>query len=384
MIHKVPQMLTISITNALFFLALAFGVANILFPHTIFTILHLVFGTLVILNELKYTSTRSWLFAFLILLAILILVVKLLMGFTVALSLFPNFVIGAGLAHAVARGSIKQGTAYLFFYLLSCFFIYHMLVGADPNRILKSSQNAVSLYMLLSLMILIFLHRQGRIAAPLFPSFLCLVLSVWAIGRSGIISSFIIFLAMLFAQARALGTSRSRKSKIAIRGLIMIFVILSIFIMWDYLLTASNTHLSYLIAKGLHDQARQDMMSSYLHHITPFSFLFGAELGYMPVINEYSDNPHNYYILLHSSFGLVALIMFILVGFHLIGEIWGGNFVYVISVFACLFRIGTDSGIGIFSFIFLTLTIYGINVSWLKVTSRGKFTIGAQVSSVKA
>lgn len=346
-------------TNILFFLTVVSGFGCIVFTNVYCVMLYIGFGMIFVMNELNRLKfkTLEILFIFLILLTMFMVGLRSIMGFTIALSIFPNFIIGASLAYAIVRGSIKEKTALLIFYLVAGYFIYHMIIGSNPNEILPSSQNAISAYVLSSLMLLMFLYRQERIKVPLFPAFLYVILSIWAIGRAGIISSLIIFMAMLFMP------ERSRIIKIVTVSVMAILVIISVFIYRNYLMNLLNILLPHVISAGAADNIRELLIRSYLQEITPFGFFFGVELKNIAIMSLVENNPHNSYIWLHASLGIVAFILFALVLLHFFRELIGGNVVYGISVFAYLFRIATDSVIGytVFTFVFFTLTLYGIN-----------------------
>ncbi len=354
---------TSNLTNVLFVLTVASGAGIVLFEHTAFIVFYIAFGLLFMLNEIARLTSLAALCYLLVFLALLILVVRGLMGFTLELTLFYNLPICAALANVVVRRGITPEAAYFIFYLIIGYLAYKMLSGADPNKLFTASRNAVSTYAISSLMLLVFLYRQGRIAVPYIPAFLCLTLSVWAIGRSGIIVSLIIFLVMLFAKDRRFVLGRSRRTKNVIRVVLITLAIIAVFSMWDKLMVMLDPYLYYLKAKGLSDVHRSDLILAYLEHIEPFEFFFGVKTETIQVFSLYSNNPHNSYISLHSSFGFIAVIMFALISYYLYKEFIAGNIVYGTIVIAFLFRIATDSQIGriVFTFIFLTLTFYGIS-----------------------
>jgi hypothetical protein len=364
--HKISELLMLDITNILFLITVVSGFGNIIFTHACFIILYVVFGILIVLNELNHFKVLSVLYVFFVFLAMLMVGIRSIMGFTIGLSLILNFTIGAGLAHAVVRGSIEKKTARLIFYLVAGYFIYHMFTGSLPSEILSASRNAISIYVLSSLMLLIFLYRQDRIAAPLFPAFLYLILTIWASGRAGIISSLVIFLALGFLPERPLKLRRSRLRKIVIRGVIAVLAIVAVFIYWDELMIGVRVYMPHFKAGGLSAGFRANFISSYLQELSLFGFFFGVELKDIGIIHLFNNNPHNSYIGLHASLGIVALILFALIAFHLIKEFVDGNVIYGICILAYLFRIGTDTVIGnsFFSFIFLALIFYGVDDIW--------------------
>jgi len=133
--------------------------------------------------------------------------------------------------------------------------------------------------------------------------------------------------------------------------------------MCDQFIIDENSYLYYFIAKGFSDDDRKEMLMEYLNNMTSIGLAIGLDLDKLPVISSQSSNPHNSYIVLHASIGFVGIIMLSFITFHVISEIIIGNVGYGIAVLAYLFRIATDSEIGmnVFTFIFLTLTLKGVS-----------------------
>ncbi len=119
----------------------------------------------------------------------------------------------------------------------------------------------------------------------------------------------------------------------------------------------------YLMNKGLGDDEREYMILSYLQQIKSFTFIFGADLHSIPFISLFNYNPHNSYIKLHASLGIILFLFLIPIAFHFFKELISGHIAYAVIVLSYLFRIATDSliGSGVFTFIFLVLILYGIN-----------------------
>lgn len=352
-----------NLSNAIFFWTVAFGAGAMFFEHKAFIGLYIGLGTLFILLELKRLTVRSVLFYSLIILAIVVLAIKALFGFTIAKSMIVSLAIGAGLANAMVHGRIRPKTARSIFYMITVYLIYQMLIGTDPNELFKASRNAVSSYAISSLMILVFLYRQRQIAPPILPALICMILSIWAIGRSGIISSLSIFIAMLFASNISLTSKPSKILQITTKVMCISFGIIIVLVIWNNSIANTESYLSYFIARGLSDEVRKEIIIEYLHYLTPSSAILGLELQIIPSINFANNDPHNSFIMLHAYLGLLGFIMFALITFHLISEFIHGNFIYGTIVLGYLLRISTDSEVGItvFTFIFLTLTFNGVS-----------------------
>ncbi|OQB30209.1 MAG: hypothetical protein BWY08_01314 [Bacteroidetes bacterium ADurb.Bin174] len=116
------------------------------------------------------------------------------------------------------------------------------------------------------------------------------------------------------------------------------------------------------MARGLEDDARSYIILSYIQAINPLSFIFGVDLESISFLSQYNYNPHNSYISLHAAFGIISFLFYVPAGYYVVRELIDRHMGYAICIVAYLLRIGTDSVIGfnILSFIFLTLTLLGL------------------------
>lgn len=379
---------SVNITNILFFGTIISGIGRIFFSSDIFLILYAAFSLILILNELRYLKFTAplVLFTFILLLVFLMLWLKMIMGLNTAFYVIHHFIIGSFLAHAIFRGSIKKQTALLIFFIVAGYFIYNLTlvdVSGETLDEIMQKRNSISVLVISCLMVLVFLNRQGNASAPLIPAFAYVIVSIGATGRSGIISSLVIFLAMIF---NADNLQFTRTKKIIGYFTIITAVSVAIFIYREELMNMANILMPYLMSKGFKDEARTYMILSYLQRITPLSLIFGVDLESIHFLTQYNYNPHNSYIKLHAVLGVVSFLFYIPLVYYLFKELLARHVVYVICILAYLFRIGTDSVVGsnVLSFVFLTLILYGINSAVKKSNKNLTHLLGKKTNPIVA
>lgn len=360
-----PARFSINITNVLFLFTIMSGIGRMFLENDIFLILYAVFSFLIILNELKHFKLIAPLFLLIVLmfLVILILWLKMIMGLNYSLNILQHFIVGSCLAHAIFRGGINKRTALIIFYLITGYFIFNIFflnVSVDELELIENKRNSISVLVISCFIILIFLYRQNKVVMPIIPAFIYVIVSIWAQGRSGIITSLIIFLAMVFAPE---SSRLTMKKKMVIFFTMATVTVVIIFIYFDEIMTMANTLMPYLIAKGLADDERSYIILSYIQKINTFSFIFGVDLERIHFLTQFNYNPHNSYIKLHTVVGIVSFLFYIPVAYHVVRELIDRHVVYVVCVLAYLLRIGTDSIVGsnVLSFVFLTITLLGLD-----------------------
>ncbi|MFW0886803.1 UNVERIFIED_CONTAM: hypothetical protein MKS84_08865 [Pseudomonas sp. JL1] len=121
---------------------------------------------------------------------------------------------------------------------------------------------------------------------------LVLVSSFPLYGRSGI--------AMAFALVLVVLCHRSIKLAVLLGGVGLLVAVFSLESIESYIYGATN------FSAGM-ESPRSEMLAQYLDSLDGVSFLFGVDLGRVPMILEYNKNPHNAFILLHSYYGISVI-----------------------------------------------------------------------------
>jgi hypothetical protein len=225
-----------------------------------------------------------------------------------------------------------------------------MLAGVDGYSALKfSSWNGISMLMLAACISLYIILSMENKKIDLKPALFTLVISIWGIGRSGIASSFVLLLGLLFARLRA-------KPKFIYYVIICLFIAyfaLSMFAM-DYSIfgNAIDHYLARQMATG--PSERWTMWMNYFNNLDIFRLIFGVNVVEDPwpegEINEY--NYHNSFINLHLQTGFMGLITLALIIF-LLFKFFRINQVFLFLLLTVILRWSTDNFIFFGSFDFI-------------------------------
>jgi hypothetical protein len=285
-----------------------------------------------------------------------------------------HFIIsGYGFSMILIKKYVYSWSAYFVFYSLAAYFLFYMFLGYSGDEVLKwSSSNNISIIMLISCISLyIILDFENR-EINLIPAALTLLISIWGIGRGGIISSLILFIGLLFFKYK----NKSKYIFILVTTLILIFLL--IFLFSDSLIefAINNNYLSNaafrFIERGdefTESSARSNMWQNYYNNLDFQRIIFGANVEKDPWDTgaENSYNYHNSFINLHLQTGILGLITICILLFALF-KYYKINKLYFILLLVLLSRSLTDTMIffGRYDFIPYFFIFAFINNSYIK------------------
>lgn len=170
------------------------------------------------------------------------------------------------------------------------------------------SRNYISIYLLFAIFLLLVIYDKKDKDLPYWILILNLVLCIFAIGRSGIISSILLFVLFTFHKAR---NSFLKKYKIEIPICIGLSFILFIVFNNNFILASFFPRFQDEGAI-VSNNGRLRIYSKYLQLMFSSlkNFVFGVKISdmnsYIPFIN---GNLHCSYLQIHASFGIMGLIL---------------------------------------------------------------------------
>jgi hypothetical protein len=273
-----------------------------------------------------------------------------------------------GIAMIMLRGYVYSWGGYIVFYSLSAYFLILMLAGVDGYSALKySSWNGISTLMLVACISLYIILSLEKKYIDLKPALITLVISIWGIGRSGIVSSFVLLLGILFV--------RLRDKPKYIYYVIYCFIIACVFYIffslvmdYDMLANAIDHYLTRKTESG--PSERLNMWTNYFYNIDIFRLLFGVNIVEDPwpegEIFEY--NIHNSFINLHLQTGFMGLFTIALIIFAFF-KFYRTNQVFLILLLTIVLRSSTDLLIffGPFDFVPFFFIFYFIKSSHFRI-----------------
>jgi len=277
-----------------------------------------------------------------------------------------------GFSMILIKKKVYAWGGYIVFYLLALYFLILMFLGVNGDLALKwSSSNGISTVMLISCISLYIILRFEEKELDLIPAFITLIISIWGIGRGGIISSLILFLGLLFLKYNT-------KKKYIFLIVISLFAISTlIFFNSDFFLDYalnnsffSNAMIRFIERSGEFNEssARSTMWENYFHNLDFSRLIFGVNVETDPweegLMNEF--NYHNSFIDLHLQTGIIGIITILLIYLSLT-DLFKKDKLLFLLLFVLVFRSFTDTIIFfgrydfiIFYFIFLQLRKYKI------------------------
>ena len=248
-----------------------------------------------------------------------------------------------------------------FAYSVVLFFLIFVFKGIHPNEVLYSSQNGFSEILLIVLGYHLISSFQNEKKPSIILIGLGFALTIWAIGRGGIIAVGLI----LFAYPFMLKFELNKKYK---KYLFFLLISASPFMMYSiYPDIFKNVFERFIwfTSRGYSviESPRLLMNLEYLKAACSslYYFLFGVPLEKIPTIVKYDLNTHNSLINAHVYYGFWGfLLLVILIGYAGYYFVMTKNYIYLTLLVALFIRAFVDSNAfhGAFDTIFYYLMFY--------------------------
>lgn len=229
----------------------------------------------------------------------------------------------------------------LYYFIVLLLISFMIFFGGVDNLEMTSSRNTISVMVLFYFSLYIISLYINKIKITMFPILVGLIATMLAIGRSGIITFFI--LVFLFSLLKY------SKGKYRVRNILTssFFIIVSLLFLrysYGFLEVYFPDAISNFQNKGL-ESIRELIWSDYLDKTFQSiqSLVFGASISGTFLLEKFKDNLHNSFFMLHAKYGLIILLIIIsLVIYGLLVFLKTRNFVYFILLIALLFRMQFD------------------------------------------
>lgn len=206
------------------------------------------------------------------------------------------------------RWSEKQGAFgfYLVFILISI-----RLLRFSSSRVLSISSNNYISILLILMCVLYYApfewNKKKFTAIHTAPAILTFALSVIAGGRGGVLSSGVLMVGIVI---RFVFRKTGRKSYRVIIIILLVLLLIAAVIFSDSFMTRI-LRMSSFRDEGFESAIRLSMWSQYLQNMLSSlkNALFGVPLKNIPLIVRFSGNPHNSFIRLHATSGILPFLM---------------------------------------------------------------------------
>ncbi|WP_323019466.1 hypothetical protein [Pararhodobacter sp.] len=270
-----------------------------------------------------------------------------------------QFSANMGYAWAIARSPLPARLYLVVTLVLVLIFVAHGVSGVDPEEVFSISRNYISTLMVLSVSLYYIScgrnRLQPRSVVPISMALVCL----WGIGRSGIISSIIVLAGTVFL------SKAGNRIKFAMAAVVVAISILMIPQAQNLVETLSTGIERFERLSDSGPDARELVISEYIGQVTERIgyLLFAPPAEGVQAIVALDGNPHNAYISLHLSFGLLGILLFLSLAIYSFWKLtWSGNHYASLALLVSMFRSFFDStafhgplDVAIFSCIFIVL-----------------------------
>lgn len=273
---------------------------------------------------------------------------------------------------SVALGLLIYPPSYklakIIFSMIAAFFSFHIIQSNDPNMILLSSQNYISVVLILALGLMYIAADGENSKINYLPIIVSTFISIWAKGRTGIISILILLICRLLVDIK----SKDKRENIKVIFLItlLLFTIIYVFIPQSEMIF-SNFH-----TKNMAHDPRFDIWTEYLEKAFTSigDFIYGVSYSELYLLRSYG-HLHNSFLNLHAIYGLTAVIIILLLIFYNLIIILK-NRKYLLASFVLVFLLRSSTDIvfthiyyGTFLFYyFLFYAFFSLNKSKLNIT----------------
>lgn len=213
------------------------------------------------------------------------------------------------------KKNISNVTTYICMGCYLTYVLFRLLQGTYVHEILDSrSGNMVGFYFLCYVILYHILQIKNNKEYSMLPSAILVLLSIAMQGRAGIITSFLLFLGLLY--------NKVKYKKWGIKLCVILFVVsIGVFLYWEF-----EDFWLISLDKLLHQQTslsgREDIWAKYFLHLKNDieTIFIGVSSDSDTVFLKYDKNFHNSILSAHSYWGVTVLLLFLFILLNMYGR----------------------------------------------------------------
>jgi len=252
---------------------------------------------------------------------------------------------------------------YLSALVFSAYFVQHRTLHGVYAGI---SENYVSVVMIMNVILINMIEVRQKKQISILPSVVCLIFSLLAVGRSGILCATLLFLNVI--SARWMGLSKGVKWGVFLLVFLPTvgFVVSNIGLLIKY--GEGLTIMEKFSESGMESHSRSIILNEYLAHMSLENIFLGYNFENNYWFKHYGLNPHNSYIRLHHYFGFLFFVVMLFIIRNLY-RLFRHNRFLAGCAFVILLRAYTDTLLFqyIYDFVLLSLLLIPSNKKLLVV-----------------
>lgn len=232
-------------------------------------------------------------------------------------------------------------TKFIYYFVCIFFITIITISGGADNLNMVSSRNTISTLVFIYFSLYAISNYTNNFKVTIFPIVLGLIVTIMAVGRSGIITFSILL--VLFLLFKYDGEKYKVRNLLKSVSLLFLFGVI-IWATYGYLEIYFAQAIANFQSRGL-ESVRSLIWQDYLNKtLTSGKYLyFGAPISGTILLDMFNNNLHNSLLMLHAKYGLTILIIVIILIINaFIYFIKNNNIVYLILLIALIFRMQLD------------------------------------------
>ena len=204
------------------------------------------------------------------------------------------------LAILLSKRRVNPVLSWIPFFATAAYFFTLVMLGESIDNLLpQNSRNFLSVILIGLFASAIVLSKPDRVnAIHIGAALLVLWFSIISIGRSGIISSFI--LALLLIALRMFSGPSSWKKRL-LSTVVLISITIAFFTSLDQIMES----VPRLASRGFHDYSRNFIHMTFFRELEGPSFIFGKNYFQIFQLHRYNYNLHSSYLSAWANLGLI-------------------------------------------------------------------------------
>jgi len=247
-----------------------------------------------------------------------------------------------GIGFLLMNFKINHKLIYGTFIMYVLFFSLYIPKGINYRIFPGYSRNYYSVIMIYNVILVYIADYENNIKTKITPALITFIISLWAIGRSGIIASALLLI-FVFIEIQRKNIKSSKYARVIVTTiLILIFLMISSKVLYEKIL---YKYFERLITQGLSDRSRTLIIQEYIYLAKQSfgNFVFGVPIRDNYLFSIWNSNLHNSFARLHAFFGMFGLSSLICLSMKSFIRYWKQNRFFAFLMCVLFIRMSTDS-----------------------------------------
>lgn len=237
--------------------------------------------------------------------------------------------------------------------------IYILIGGVAKNFFKDISENNISAYLIFFVCMGYLSQMRRKTKLNFLPSLSTLAISLWSGSRAGVLATVMLVLFTFFYNLTVI---KKRRLEYFLKAIFILLILIAVTMLFlgDFV----SAFLDKISRYGS-ESTRTEIWSEYFCAMFEScgNFLFGVDTlnPSYPLLNHYSGNTHNAFLMLHSLFGMTAVVaVFALIVCVIYKAVKNGNPIMLIVLCTCVARMMFDwiGFTGLYDVLFWYMALY--------------------------